>query len=167
MLVLEPYLLPQPTPPTPVNPNLWRFDDKLMFWADPTYWMNGTHPLPATTPEFSIALDVYDELNGTMDIAWSSIGSTVPDSYNVYLNGVLNQNVAGLECRITGLQKASYNPATGILTPSLNYTVKVVAVVAGVETSASLDKVVTPNPTSVMLTTPMKRIWPFPSTGPW
>lgn len=109
------------------------------------------------------AVDVYDNGNGSARLAWGAFGGPVPDSYNVYLNGVLNQNVAIRSATIAGLAGASYNGAT--VTPATTYTVKVAAVKAGVETAASLDRKFTAQPTSIMLKTPMKRIFPFPNTG--
>ncbi len=110
------------------------------------------------------ALDVYDYENGSVLLGWSQFPAAVPDSYNVYVNGVLNQNVVGLQATVSGLKQASYSPATGI-TPASTYDFKVVAVKAGVEIGATLDTTVTVQPTSIMLKTPMKRLWPFPNTG--
>jgi hypothetical protein len=108
------------------------------------------------------AIDVYDNGNGSVQLAWPQLASAV-DSYNVYVNGVLNQNVATRRATVTGLQGASYNGAT--VTPPTTYDFKVVAVSGGVEVAASLDRQITVQPTSTMLTTPMKRLFPFPNTG--
>ena len=107
------------------------------------------------------ALDVYDNGNGSVQLAWTQFTPIVPDTYNVYVNGVLNQNVAIPMATVTGLQGASYNGAT--VTPPTTYTFKVAAVKAGVEIAASMDKQVTVQPTSIMLKTPMKRPFPFPN----
>ena len=87
----------------------------------------------------------------------------IPDSYNIYVNGVFNQNVPNPLLRlafITGLHAASYDGVT--VTQPTTYTIKVVAVSAGVEVAA-YEAVFTAQPTSVTLTTPMKRILPFGS----
>ena len=81
------------------------------------------------------------------------------------LNWTLNQNVFGLLAIVAGLQHASYNASTGIVTPSLTYNIKVVPVVHGAEVGMEIDRNVTPQPSSVMLLTAMKRLWPFPNTG--
>lgn len=107
-------------------------------------------------------IDVYDNGNGSVQLAWMQLSAVVPDSYNVYVNGVLNQNVAIQKATVTGLKGASYNGAT--VTPPTTYTFKVVAVKTGVEIAGSMDRTITIQPTSVMLTTPMKRPFPFPNT---
>jgi hypothetical protein len=109
-------------------------------------------------------LDVYDNGNGSVNLAWQEFPAQVPDSYNVYLNGVLNQNVAALKATVSGLKGASYNGAT--VTPPTTYTFKVAAVKTGVEIAASLDSKITIQPSSVMLKTSMRRPFPFPNTGP-
>lgn len=129
------------------------------------------------------ALHVVDNQNGSMSLFWAAFaGTQVPDSYNVYLNGVLNQNVAARTALVSGLTPTSYAsgpsvatpnnsarpqnmPPNGVVTPSGTYRFKVVASLAGVELAASLDRVVTVSPTSIMLVTPMRRIFPFPNTG--
>jgi hypothetical protein len=113
---------------------------------------------------YPIGLDVYDGLNGTLNLAWGQLLNPPADSYNIYLDGVLNQNVVGLLATVTGLTKESYNPATGVITQSGTYHLKVVAVRGGVEIVA-VHKTVTVNPSSVALVTPMKRIFPFPNSG--
>jgi hypothetical protein len=130
----------------------------------------------------SRALDVYDKANGSVLLAWAQFTPVVPDTYNVYVNGVLNQNVATLQATVGGLAPATYNegvavapsgnsarpqnmPPNGDVTPAGTYDFKVVAVKAGVEIAASLVKRITVQPTSVMLTTPMRRVFPFPNTG--
>lgn len=72
----------------------------------------------------------------------------------------------GYQFIVTGLQVASYNLATGI-TPSLTYAFYVTAIpsLGGNELAGSNQQVVTPMPASDMLTTPMRRLWPFPNTG--
>lgn len=127
-------------------------------------------------------IDAYDAQNGSVKLAWPPFPGTAPSSYNVYVNGVLNQNVATRQATVTGLTQASYSaaaiaapsgnsarpqnmPRAGVVTPSSSYTFKVVAVVAGVEVAMSIEKTVTVAPASLMLKTPMKRLWPFPNTG--
>lgn len=108
-------------------------------------------------------LDAYDNGNGSVQLAWPQFPGVVPDSYNVYVNGVLNQNVVPQRATVTGLHGASYNGA--VVTPPTTYAFKVVGVKAGVEIAASLDLKLTVQPTSVMLKTPMRRPFPFPNTG--
>lgn len=127
-------------------------------------------------------IDAYDNLNGSVQLAWLPFTSVVPDSYNVYLNGVLNQNVATRRAMVTGLTVTSYSastvapkpnnslrpqnmPPTGLVTSSGTYDLKVTAVKTGVEIAVARRVVVTVSPTSVMLKTPMKRVFPFPNTG--
>lgn len=110
-------------------------------------------------------LDVYDKGGGAVLLAWSTFAPFVPSGYNVYVNGALKQsNVAGLTATVTGLTEASYNSSTGVKTPSGTYDFKVVALNAGVESSATLDTTITLSPTTIMLVTPMTRPFPFPNT---
>ena len=127
-------------------------------------------------------LDAYDAGNGTIKLSWPPFPGIVPDSYNVYVNGVLNQNVLTRLATVTNLPVTTYSPGAvaptppdgprpqnmppnGVVTPSAAVDFKIVAVKAGVEVAASLDLTITPQPASIMLTTPMKRLWPFPNTG--
>lgn len=132
-------------------------------------WQNNrviTDGLVQISPlEFAHGLDIYDGLNGTIKLAWGQFTPT-PQSMNIYVNGVLNQSVpfSALQATITGLVIASYNPAAQIITPSQTYHISVVAVINGLE-RGQIDKRVTVSPTSVMLVTPMKRLWPFPNSG--
>jgi hypothetical protein len=100
-------------------------------------------------------LDAYDYGNGSILLAWRNFPSNppglLPDSYNVYVNNTLNQNVPNpnmLLAVITGL------------TATMTYRFFVRAVSAGVEVAES-DILITDQPTSTMLVTPMKRILPF------
>jgi hypothetical protein len=127
-------------------------------------------------------IDAYDNLNGSVNLAWPPFGGVAPDSYNVYVNGVLNQNVAVRMATVSGLTPTSYSPGAvaptpadgprpqnmppnGVVTPSGTYVFTIVAVKAGVEVATSDAKTVTLSPSSIMLKTPMKRLWPFPNTG--
>lgn len=56
-------------------------------------------------------------------------------------------------------------PPVGVVTPSGTYNIHVTAVVGGIEVSRSASRRVTVNPSSIMLKTPMRRPFPFPSTG--
>jgi hypothetical protein len=129
------------------------------------------------------AIDVYDEGGGALLVAWRAYqGAT---SYNIYVNGVLAQsvNAPALQATLTGLAEASYSsgaaaptpnnsarpanmPPSGVQTPSGTYQINVVAVVSGLESATSPTRIVTMQPTNIMLTTPMRRPFPFPSTGP-
>jgi hypothetical protein len=129
------------------------------------------------------ALQVIDNQNGSMTLTWPAFAGTVsPDSYNVYVNGVLNQTVTARTATVSGLTACGYSssqvapvpnnssrpqnmPPNGVVTDSGTYDFKVVAVKSGVEIAATLDRTVTVSPTSVMLTTPMKRPFPFPNTS--
>jgi hypothetical protein len=124
---------------------------------------------------------LVDNLDGSVGIAWAPVqGAT---SYNVYVNGVLNQSVSvGMRARISGLTRASYAvgsvaapsgnslrpqslPPVGVVTPSATYVIKIVPVLTGTEFGPVQDQIVTVAPTSVMLVTPMSRgPFPFPST---
>jgi hypothetical protein len=137
--------------------------------------------MPVTT--FSCGkIDAYDQGNGSVNLAWPPFPGVAPDSYNVYVNGVLNQNVAVRKATVSGLTVTTYNsaavaatppngprpqnmPPTGVVTPSGTYDFKIVAVKTAVEVAASLDLTITLQPQSLMLLTPMKRLWPFPNTG--
>jgi len=126
------------------------------------------------------AVDAYDMQKGSIALAWGGLqGAT---GYNVYVNGVFNQTVQQPDCIVSGLTVESYNaaaiatasgnslrpqnmPPNGVVTPSGTYVFSVTAIVGGVEVSISPPKTVTVSPTSIMLLTPMKRLWPFPNTG--
>jgi hypothetical protein len=127
-------------------------------------------------------IDAYDLGNGSVKLAWPPFPGVAPDSYNVYVNGVLNQNVATRLATVSGLTITTYSsgavaptppngprpqnmPPNGVVSPSGTYDFKIVAVKAGVEVAASMDMVFTVAPQSIMLKTPMKRLWPFPNTG--
>lgn len=127
-------------------------------------------------------IDAYDNRNGSMLLAWLPFTTIVPDSYNVYVNDVLNQNVATRQATVTGLTITSYSastkaatpnnslrpqnmPPTGVVTGSSTYDFRVTAVKSGIEISSTPDLLVTASPTSILLKTPMKRIFPFPNTG--
>lgn len=126
-------------------------------------------------------LEVQDNGGGSITLAWPVFGGA-PTSYNVYVNGVLSQNVTVRTATITGLQTTSYSasaiaptpangprpqsmPPVGLVTDALTYTLNVTAVVAGVESASTNFVKVTPQPSSVQLVTPMKRNLPFPLTG--
>lgn len=144
-----------------------------------------TPPIPIVTNKW---LDVYDGLNGTFKLAWAEMLSPPAQSYNVYVNDVFYANVPApgpgrnWNATVSGLTQTSYNaaaiaptpangprpqnmPPTGTVTNSGTYNLKVVAVYEGVETTANMNRAITVSPTSIMLTTPMKRLWPFPNTG--
>ena len=139
--------------------------------------LNTTDPFQAYP---TIDFDIYDNGNGSVTLRWGPFTGSVqqavfgalgtiapgtPDSYNVYVNGVLNQNVPGLTATVTGLTIESYNASTQTATASVPYTFKVVAVYAGREAGASYpDKTVNPGPQVVPFVTPMKRLFPFPNT---
>lgn len=117
-----------------------------------TYTFTADGGLYRLTPEPTSAL-----------LAWKPIAGAT--GYNVYVNGVLNQQAIGLQAVVTGLQIASYDPATGVITPAGTYTFNVVGTNQGVELSSSEAVTITMQPSSVPLITPMKRLWPFPNTG--
>lgn len=120
-------------------------------------------------------LDAYDYLNGSLLLAWSELIKPAAASYNIYqrvstssswalVGSVPASATGGFQFKVSGLQIARYNSATQAMTPSLTYEFKVVAVGNQGE-CASSSITVTPGPQSVMLVTPMKRLWPFPNTG--
>lgn len=125
--------------------------------------------------------DIYDNGGGSVSLAWGAFQSGAA-SYNVYLDGVLNQNVTARKATVAGLVVASYAanaaaasggnslrpqnmPPVGLVSGPARHTIHITAVVSGVERGRTIDKFVTPAPSSVMLTTPMRRIYPFPLTG--
>lgn len=128
-------------------------------------------PFGGGTPDsFNIYANGVLQMNVTSGFAFGQ-GAFGVEAFGATLPGIVG-----------GLTQCSYNPAAiapssgnslrpqnmppnGVVTPSGTYTFKVVAVSGGVEVAASADKVVTVSPTSIMLTTPMKRLWPFPNTG--
>ncbi len=127
-------------------------------------------------------LDVYDNQNGSVLVEWGAFPGAAPTSYNVYVNGILNQNVATRFATVSGMTQTSYSkstispssgnslrpqnmPPVGQVTPAATYAIQVNAVIAGVEVAQSAVATVTPAPFSVMLTTPMKRPFPYPNTG--
>jgi hypothetical protein len=134
----------------------------------------------------AFSVDVTDNRNGSVNLAWSMArdpAGNPADSYNVYLNGVLNQNVVGLLATVTGLPVTTYSastvapntgnslrpqnmPPTGFVTPSgpPNHVIHVTAVRLGVEFERTTAKAFTIQPDSIALTTPMKRIYPFPTS---
>lgn len=126
-------------------------------------------------------LDAYDNLNGSVLLEWGVFPGTPPTSYNVYVNGVLNQNVGTRFATVTGLSQTTYAPSAvsassgnsvrpqnmppvGAVTPAPTYVFQVNAVIAGVEVAQSKSRTVTPGPL-LMLKTPMKRPFPYPNTG--
>ena len=126
------------------------------------------------------AVDAYDMQNGSIALSWGGLqGAT---GYNVYVNGVLNQTVQQPDCVVSGLTVESYSasaiapasgnslrpqnmPPNGVVTPSGTYVFSVTAIVGGAEVAITAPKTVTVSPTSIMLLTPMNRLWPFPNTG--
>lgn len=115
-------------------------------------------PQPITTCGH---IDAYDYGNGSVLLAWPPFQGGLPDSYHIYVNGVLNQSVLNPFYRLAVIMGLFGATTT---TPAQTYSLKVVAVSAGVEVAES-DTLVTAQPTSVALTTSMKRIWPFPNSG--
>lgn len=131
----------------------------------------------------SAGLTFADKGNGSVLLSWLPFTGINPASYNVYVNGVLNQNVAApaRSATVAGLTTASYNagavaaagdgshrpeslPPVGKITDAVTVNIRVAAVVGGNEV-AEVDGNVTPQPTSVMLTTPMPRgRFAFPNT---
>lgn len=147
----------------------------------PRVWTNNkliTEGVSGITPELPIPypskLDAYDYLNGSVLLAWAQLVKPSATSYNIYqqvypsgawvLIGAVPGTGPDYQFIANGLQITSYNPASQIITPSLTYQFKVVAVANGAE-CAETAIIVTPGPTSVALVTPMKRLWPFPSSG--
>lgn len=128
-----------------------------------------TDGLVQTSPlEFAHGIDIYDYLNGSVLVAWGAF-TLAPQGYNVYVNILGQPDVfygftSTLQMAIHGLTTASYNVGTQTQTPSSTYQVKIVAISNGLE-RGEIARIVTPGPTSVQLTTPMKRLYPFPNTG--
>lgn len=129
-----------------------------------------------------MSVDLYDAGNGTLTASWMAFGGPSVTSYNAYVNGVFNQNVTIKHAVITGLTETAYSasavaptpnnstrprnmPPNGLVTDSGTYVITVNSVVAGVETSQARSGTIRMSPRSIMLITPMKRLWPFPNTG--
>ena len=125
---------------------------------------------------------MYDLGAGGLLVAWGPFSGVPPDGYNVYANGNLVESVTVPYAIIGGLAEASYSasavaatpnnssrpqnmPPHGVVTNPGTYDISVVGTVSGAEVSPSVHRAVTMQPTSIMLTTPMKRLWPFPNTG--
>lgn len=143
--------------------------------------VNGAAAPPAAPAlQFAHGIDIYDYLNGSVLLAWGAF-SPHADSYNIYVNGVLYANTAGLQIVVAGLTQPSYSagaiapatgnslrpqnmPPAGVASPAGVYRIKVVAVSVGQERGA-IEKKMSPSPTSIALITPMKRLWPFPNSG--
>jgi hypothetical protein len=153
----------------------WTADSTLVTADSSLYTADGLLPSGWTA---DTSLVTADSSNFTAD--GLSPGTGI--SYNVYVNGVLNQNVATLQAVVNLLTVETYNPGAiapasgnslrpqnmppnGVVSPSGTYDFKIVAVLSGVEVAASMDLSVTVSPSSIMLRTPMKRLWPFPNTG--
>ena len=111
------------------------------------------------------ALEVHDNGNGSVTLVWPAYAIPAATSWDVYLNNVLQGSTAARTWTFTGLQFASYNAASQVITPALSYYAKVVPVAAGVEKAFAIDATFTPGPTSVQLSTQMRRPFPFPNTG--
>jgi hypothetical protein len=129
----------------------------------------GTPFVPPVTPintscgETDI-YDTYNATNGTVLVEWGAFGGpSHVDSYNVYLNGVLNQNVTVPMAVISGLIFSSYNGF--VVTPAPRYYINIVSVSGGQETATSGFHPINASPTSTTLVTPMKRVFPFPNSG--
>jgi hypothetical protein len=122
-------------------------------------------PTPPTSYNVYVAVvpQAVQPTSGLLESGAATVAAaTVPTTPLVY---TLNQTVSGLQCTVSGLQHASYNASTQVVTPSLTYSIKIVPVIAGAEVGQILQRTVTPQPSSVELLTPMKRLWPFPNTG--
>jgi hypothetical protein len=158
---------------------MWFWNNPFVGLNNPAFFLNGAGPLAVAGGG---SLDVYDNLNGSVALSWSPFAGVLASAYNVYVNGVLNQTVTGLSATVSGLQQTTYSagsvaatppdgprpqnmPPNGVVTDSGTYQIWITAVVAGVEVAISASKTVTVSPTSIMLLTPMKRLWPFPNTG--
>lgn len=110
-------------------------------------------------------IDAYDLQNGSVTLAWPPFIGAAPDSYNIYVNGALYENVTTRLATVSGLTQEAYNSSTGVITPAGSYTFSVAAVKAGVEVAACPPKTVSISPASIQLVTPgLKRIVPFGDT---
>lgn len=139
-------------------------------------------------------LDIYDRGGGAVLVAWPKFPGVNATSYNLYLDGVLNQNVppagkplltqlglfllteqAGvLEAEGPALGLGGVAIVSGMTVASYNgvtetvpttHTIRVVPLIGANEVGPALDAKVTPSPTNVMLVTPMPRgRFGFPST---
>jgi hypothetical protein len=119
-----------------------------------------------------------DGLDGSVNMAWQTAHAP---QYNIYINGVFLRSVTGLQTTVTALELISYAktavapnpgnslrpqsmPPVGVVTPAKVYNFKVVAAGSSTVEYAEIDQSITVGPTSLMLVTPMKRLWPFPNS---
>jgi hypothetical protein len=182
-------LIPPPPPPSPPpNISYANLFLTLQNWVPPFIYppvMPPNAPFPPA-PVFGTVttcgvLTIYDKGNGSIIVTWGPFIGMPVQSYNVYVNGVLNQNVTVRQALITGLNQPSYAatavaptpdnssrpqnmPPTGVVSGPYTYLINVVAVIAGFEVATSSFKRVTVQPDSIELVTPMKRPFPFPNT---
>lgn len=142
---------------------MWYVDNPFITADNVNFFADGsqTSILPVNLTG-STNLDVYDNLNGSLSLIWAPFTNVPAGSYNVYVNGVLYANVSGPPATVAGLQIATYK--NHVQSPALTYRLNVVAVVNGTEAFSTIHRKVTPHPDSIMLTTPMKRLWPFPNS---
>ena len=124
----------------------------------PLYWTTDGSPGSQSSASVSAVgiagqLDIYDNSGGSLSLKWQTFTQVIPDSYNVYANGVLVGTSAGLQATITGL------------TINSTYSMHICAVSGGVEIAQSQTSVATCQPTASMTVTQMKRVRPFPSIG--
>lgn len=130
---------------------LWDFASTVMDFSKFNFFFDGN--IGSDVLSDRPALAAYDDGAGNVTVRWDDFSSAVPDSYNVYLDGVLNQNVQTLSATIAGLAAGS------------THDFRVAAVVSAVEIASSSHLSVTVAPTSVSTVTLMKRPFPFPTTG--
>lgn len=107
-------------------------------------------------------LELADQGNGSVNLAWAEFGSVVADSFNVYVDGALRQNVVGHQVALAGFNGMTYNPATQVQTRPETHEFHVCAVSAGIEIATTVPRKLTIGPTSIDLVTPMTRVLPFP-----
>lgn len=130
---------------------LWDFASTVMDFSKSNFFFDGNIGSDVLSDRPS--LDAYDDGAGNVTLRWDDFAPLVPDSYNVYLDGVLNQNVQTLSALIAGLTAGS------------THDFRIAAVVSGVDVASSSHATVTAGPTSVSAVTLMKRPFPFPTTG--
>lgn len=68
---------------------MWDLSNSFVTLDNPFYNLSGVN----VTVISNGGLDVYDNLNGSVLLAWGEMLSPAADSYNVYVNGALSMNI--------------------------------------------------------------------------
>jgi hypothetical protein len=74
---------------------MWDLSNSFVTLDNAFYNLSGISNIPAVAPTVisNGGLDVYDNLNGSVLLAWGEMLFPAADSYNVYVDGVLSANI--------------------------------------------------------------------------